>query len=360
VRGKIVSIVNRKGGVGKTTVALALADTLVATERSDDKSKIVVAVDLDPQASLSHALLLKPNTRPEDLIHPAGEHTLARALQDRITGNRRRTDEYFTRGVGPTGLIYTLVANEAATWDVERRGLRKLGESRLQVVLQHLLDELADLYRYVLIDCPPGQTVLAEAAIRHSDLVLCPTVPDWLSYWGLGSLDEYLQELFEHSPHKPPARFILTKTKGRLTKKDPQERITQLMRQFRSPEKYIKLLMEVGERTELGTWPIRFPHDTKIADRLLGAPNPRRAWPWARIYSVATREALMRLTSAIKKELTDGRPIDPPPGNGALGETKRHASRVDPQDTRQGDGRIDAYAPVGVRSNSPADEPRRT
>jgi cellulose biosynthesis protein BcsQ len=360
VSGKIISIVNRKGGVGKTTVALALADTLVATEQATDATKAIVAVDLDPQASLSHALLLKPNTPPELLTHPAGENTLARAVQDRITSNRRPVGEYITRGVGPTGLSYALVANESTTWDVERRGFRKIGESRLQALLREILDELSHCYRYVLVDCPPGQTVLAEAAIRRSDLVLCPTVPDWLSYWGLSSLDEYLQELFEHSAHKPPARFVLTKFKRKPTKRDPQDRITQLMRGFNPRERYITLLLETGEHTELGTWPITFPHDTKIAERLLGSPNPRRLWPWERIYSTDTKDALRRLTSAIKKELTDGRSTGANAGNGAADQTERHASGIDPQDARQGDGGIGAYPPVGVRSSALSDEARRT
>jgi Mrp family chromosome partitioning ATPase len=51
--GKIISVVNRKGGVGKTTVTLGLADTLIAETEKPYKAgePIVLAVDLDPQGS---------------------------------------------------------------------------------------------------------------------------------------------------------------------------------------------------------------------------------------------------------------------------------------------------------------------
>jgi cellulose biosynthesis protein BcsQ len=80
--------------------------------------------------------------------------------------------------------------------------LKEHGESKLRQLLFGVLEELAASYRYALVDCPPGQTVLAEVAIERADLVLCPTTPDWLSYWGLTSLDKYLQELFENKRRK--------------------------------------------------------------------------------------------------------------------------------------------------------------
>lgn len=217
--GKVVSIVNRKGGVGKTTLTLALADTFVGeTEQPYDPARpVVVAVDLDPQASLTRALLYDSSGPSEGGRLKAAldeGRTLASAIDDRLRRGQRRLEEYLTHGVGPAGFTYSLLANEARAWDVERKGLRKPGEAKLKAALTEVIDELARSYRYVLIDAPPGQTALAEAAIQRSDLLLCPIAPDHLSFWGLESFDEYLRELFGGSNSQPPARFVFTKFKA--------------------------------------------------------------------------------------------------------------------------------------------------
>ena len=109
-----------------------------------------------------------------------------------------------------------------------------------------MLTDLASTYRYVLIDAPPGQTVVAEAAIQASDLVLCPTSPDLLSYWGLESFDQYLKEICA-AEDAPPARFVFTKFKKKAPKYDPQDRVHEWVNAFAEPDHYVTLLRETGE-----------------------------------------------------------------------------------------------------------------
>lgn len=307
--GKIVSIVNRKGGVGKTTLTLGLADTLVGEiERPYDPAKaLLVVVDLDPQASLSRALL---NGRDETLAKLEamikGGKNLSRALTDRLSRTARPVSEYVTLGVGLNGFAYAVLANDATAWDVERRALKSPGQAKLKATLKSILEELAKTYKYVVIDSPPGQTVLAEAAIEASDLVLCPTVPDLLSFWGLESFDAYLQELFDGADSRPPARFVFTKLRSRPRRADPQHRVFEAVSNFQYPERYVTLLREVGARSNLGGHPIALPHDARVADRLEGSPRPGRIWPWERAWSPAMRNELRRLASAVKQELESG------------------------------------------------------
>jgi chromosome partitioning protein len=241
VAGKIISIVNRKGGVGKTTVALGLADTLIAETEKPYRAgtPIVVTVDLDPQGSLTRALLYDrsdPAKQTRLVKTFKDRQTFAACLDDHLRYAPKNANDYLTHGVGPIGKHYSMLANEASAWNVERQALRTAGEAKLKAAVGTMLTDLARIYRYVVIDAPPGQTVVAEAAIQSSDLVLCPTSPDLLSYWGLESFDQYLQEICAVED-APPARFVFTKFKKKVLEirsARPCARMGQWLRRSRS------------------------------------------------------------------------------------------------------------------------------
>ena len=109
--GRIVSIVNRKGGVGKTTLTLGLADVMANPDDvryRDPAGRNVVVVHLDPQASLTAALLRDP-AAPEDGQHALMKRrlddgfSLTQVLKDRM--DKRRMAPYHSthRNVGPAG-----------------------------------------------------------------------------------------------------------------------------------------------------------------------------------------------------------------------------------------------------------------
>lgn len=329
--GKIISVVNRKGGVGKTTVTLGLADTLIAeTEKPYNAgTPIVLTVDLDPQGSLTRALLYDRNdTSKQTMLRDTfkGKRTFATCLGDYLRRTPRDATDYLTHGVGPIGKHYSTLANEATAWNVEREALRTVGEARLKAAVGAILSELANIYRYVLIDAPPGQTVVAEAAIQESDLVLCPTSPDLLSYWGLESFDQYLKEVCA-GENAPPARFVFTKFKKKVPKYDPQDRVHEWVNAFAEPDHYVTLLREVGEKSAVGGQSINLPFDPKLVARLEGAPNPGRQWPWTRMYTRDTQLALLRLVSAVKRELNSGQPRRTPTNHRTFDRALTDATR---------------------------------
>ena len=310
--GKIVSVVNRKGGVGKTTLTLGLADTFVehAGAKVGQAEHRVVVVDLDPQASLTRALLSNADQdadggRLGEVL--SANRTLAAALDHRLGSKTTNVGSYLTHGVGRTGYHFGLLANDARGWDVERKGLKKYGEAKLATALNALLKQLGETYEYVLIDCPPGQTILAEAAIKASDLILCPISPDYLSIWGLESFDQYMRDLFpEDAPHRPPARFVFTKWRQRPTKYDPQDKLSDRVEGFKQPDHYVTLLREVGGQAARAARAIKMPFDPKLVLRLEGAPRPGRIWPFARSYTSDTGRELLNLGEAVKRELDRG------------------------------------------------------
>jgi cellulose biosynthesis protein BcsQ len=333
--GKIISVVNRKGGVGKTTLTLALADTLVGdTEKPyHSAAPIVVAVDLDPQGSLTRALLHDPSRPTEQGRLKAAmdeKRTLAAALQSYLK-RPRSSEEFLTHGVGPSGYSYSLLANESNAWNVERRALKSPGEAKLKQAVRAMLQDLVQTYRYVLVDSPPGQTVMAEAAIQASDLVLCPTTADLLSYWGLESFDEYLRDVCSQDQYQPPARFVFTKYKIKPPKYDPQDKVHKLVEQFKRPERYVTLLKEIGDVSAIGGGTIVLPFDPKLIARLEGSPKPGRRWPWERVYTQETQAALRRLVSAVRKELDNGQSRGAVSGDRASDRANTVATRGNPQ-----------------------------
>lgn len=317
--GQIISIVNRKGGVGKTTLTLGLADTLMAEKRFKAGDPAVLVIDLDPQGSLTRALLYdrKEGAQQRNLreILEKGQ-TFAEFLKNRLEDGKRPLTEFLRHGVGPVGKHYSLLANEANAWNVERHAIKHLGETVTKDTVGKILRDLASIYTYVLIDAPPGQTVIAEAAIESSDLVLCPTSPDYLSYWGLESFDDYLKEICADG-RGPPARFVFTKFKKKVPRYDPQDKVHDLVFGFESPRRYVTLLREAGERSGGQDPSVNLPFDPKLATRLEGAPTASRQWPWTKMYTLDTQRALMRLVSAIKGELERGEPHRPHPGTRA-------------------------------------------
>lgn len=307
--GKIICVVNRKGGVGKTTLSLALSDALAAETIGsvETDAPTVVAVDLDPQASLTAALLFnkKSELQASQLQALSVEgRTIGAAVALRLNQTTKAAP-LLTYGRGPSAAPYVLAGNDAAAWDVERRALRRPGASSLIAATQQVLEDLASQFRYVVVDCPPGQTVMAEAALLKADLLLCPTTPDRLALWGLETFQTYLRELFEEHERKPPKAFwIVMKHYARAAKDGPQTDIMAQLDAFRRPRDVVTLLVESGQEGLGG--PIVVPLDAAIAKRLEGPRRLTKVWPWDAAYKVSTRQALARLMRAVVREVADG------------------------------------------------------
>ncbi len=312
--GKIVTIVNRKGGVAKTTLTLGLADTFCCAldQPYKPEDKRVVVVDLDPQGSLTRALLHDRFAPPNnDHLRKVldNKQTLADLLEARFENRRIDLKKYLAYGVGPIGADYTLLANEARAWDVERNRIKRPGPDKLQQVMQQVLLDLAKQYKYILVDCPPGQTVLAEAAIKCANLILCPTLPDWLSFWGLSSFDSYIREILGESD--TPARYVLMKTVAKPPKHNPQTAIIDEMYKFELPKQRIILGLDPSQLPGRDA-ALALPLDSHIPVRLIGAQRLNKRWDWERMYKPMTNQKLRLIGLGVqdllsKQEQNDGR-----------------------------------------------------
>ena len=177
-----ITVMNAKGGVGKSTLVLALAETLSAQH-----DKKVLVVDSDAHASIS-TMLISPDWLAT------------------IQGQSRTFVDY---------LIAVVLMAEPASWrtfavsnvsDVddarsidlllggghltlfEREGGHEAG---LRLAIRAFLAEARDAYDLILIDSAPGLSVLTECWLREADFCLSPAKPDYLSTHALQFLQQF-------------------------------------------------------------------------------------------------------------------------------------------------------------------------
>ncbi len=174
-----VAVMNTKGGVGKSTLVMALAETLSAHH-----GKSVLVIDSDAQSSVSSMLmsvasLHKLQTENATLV----DYLVASVLQggspawtDFVVRDVSDVDEARSIFVIPSDMQLTLFEREVS---------RESQHARLRHVVRSLLAEVRSVFDVVLIDCPPGLSVLTEAWLREADFHLSPTKPDYVSLCGL-------------------------------------------------------------------------------------------------------------------------------------------------------------------------------
>lgn len=172
----IISVVNNKGGVGKTTTSINLSSGLAINK------KRVLLVDIDPQAHSTHGLGIVTNGhRPslKDVLLAKSDqiYTLfsSKSIKDAIVSSQREGLD-----VAPADGKLT-------------QALEKLYRSYWfyrEKVLTKCLEPVKPSYDYIVIDCPPGLGVLTLNAIKASDFILIPCEMSIASVEGVSSLLE--------------------------------------------------------------------------------------------------------------------------------------------------------------------------
>lgn len=159
---KIVSIVNQKGGVGKTTTAVNLATILAVMDKK------VLLIDLDSQGNSSSGLGIMQDQRKVTSYHLfCGLESIGKAIH--------HTDI-------PNLSIITSNTNLAV---VE---MELLDKDNHELILKELLSSVQEKYDYIIIDCPPSLNLLTLNALVASNEVIIPMLCDFYSLEGLSHL----------------------------------------------------------------------------------------------------------------------------------------------------------------------------
>jgi chromosome partitioning protein len=165
--GKIISVANQKGGVGKTTTAVNLAASIAVTEKS------CLLVDCDPQGNATTGLGIdKPN-----LIYGLYEFILGSASEESVI---IRTE---LSGLSLIGATPDLIGAEVEMVSVDDREYR----------LRKKLMRLKNSYDYIFLDCPPSLGFLTLNALTAADSVLVPLQCEYYALEGLSQLLKTVQ-----------------------------------------------------------------------------------------------------------------------------------------------------------------------
>lgn len=190
----VISFINLKGGVGKTTTCVGIAEMLASSSEHGQK---VLVIDLDPQ---TNATVMVIGEDQWEKANGAGQ-TLATMFADALEEdpNKRKFDFDATLIRRASGVVDSYGAPASGRLDLlpssldlidlqERLGGMTSGRFYSNVptdILRRAITPVIDEYDWVLIDCPPSMSIITLNGLRISDGFVIPTIPDHLSTYGI-------------------------------------------------------------------------------------------------------------------------------------------------------------------------------
>ena len=164
--GKVISIANQKGGVGKTTTTINLSACLA------EAGKRVLVIDMDPQGNTTSGLGIEKD-ESENTIYEVILRTVD--IKDAII-----KDIFDNLDIIPSNV--NLAGAEIDLIDVDNR----------EYILKDSLAEVKDNYDFIILDCPPSLSMLTVNAMTASNTVL---VPMQCEYYGLEGLTQLMHTI---------------------------------------------------------------------------------------------------------------------------------------------------------------------
>ena len=166
--GKIIAIVNQKGGVGKTTTSINLSASLGML------GKKVLMVDLDPQGNATTGVGVDKKGINNSIYEVL---TLRSSIDDAIIKTKYKNLSLLSSTINLAGIDIELIEKSNKTPDFVKTAQLK----------KHL-EQVRDKYDYIIIDCPPSLGILTTNALTASDSVIIPVQCEFFALEGIMQL----------------------------------------------------------------------------------------------------------------------------------------------------------------------------
>jgi chromosome partitioning protein len=167
--GKVITIVNQKGGVGKTTTAINLAASLALAGQD------ILVIDTDPQGNLTSGLGISRDN-------------LDRSLYDVYAGRCEIGDALKMTTMEHLNIL-------PSAMDLLGVEVELVGREGREHILCHAINSVRDGYKYIFVDCPPSLGLLTLNALVAADSVIIPVQCEYYALEGLGHLTSTLRRV---------------------------------------------------------------------------------------------------------------------------------------------------------------------
>lgn len=198
---KVISFMNMKGGVGKTTVCVNMAYSL-----SKYKNKKILIIDLDPQSNTSQYMLGKENFKTvideKKTIYSIYESLTSNSMDYNIVSGSNEEDD---EEVNIKDIVFNLNENlDIIPGDLRLVKISQGVDAGVILTLKNFLEinKAYDEYNYIFIDCPPTQSIYTSSALTVSDYYILPVKPDFLSSIGIDIMKNIIKNHNKTSPKK--------------------------------------------------------------------------------------------------------------------------------------------------------------
>lgn len=197
MHGKVISLINMKGGVGKTTLSLGITDFLAS------KGYSMLLIDADPQFNSTQAMLdAYKRAGYEDALESEVNFYSEEIRKNNKTIYRLFMPQLDMRQGYSTPRAEDLVINlnpnlDLLCGDLNLVLVNKVSDHTFVRRICNFIEEnkLKDKYDFIIIDCPPTLTIYTDSALMASDYYLIPNRIDRYSIVGIDSLQEAVNSL---------------------------------------------------------------------------------------------------------------------------------------------------------------------